>query len=220
MPPVTQPIDALWHYLCPSFARWLPVSTISVRSFNRLTSRHSPHGLHSATHKTNRGLQVPLNSPILNLQPQRRRANAQHNLLHTGRDANKSNDSIKPLGKPKKTKSSRYEELRRASNKGEYLQVQDLVRGLIEEGAESPNTRLYTALLLANTSAEYGSLVKVQRLLQEMRDDGVHTDSAAYHAVLKVSPNRLPLKKYVAHRPPRSSPCIQTMYSDTKYSKN
>lgn len=209
MPPVIQPIDALWHCLCPSFT---PVSTTSIRIFTQLHSRQPLGGLHSAAHKFNTGLQHPLNPPILRLYPRRRRTDALQSSLHTRRNAIKSNDCTRPLGTTKKTKSSRYEELRRASNKGEYLQVQEIVRELIEEGAESPNARLYTALLLANADAECGSPTKVQRLLQEMEDEGVHTDSATYHAVLKVSPNRLWLESIllIAYRGPRRASRLYT----------
>ena len=186
MLPVIQPIDALWHCLCPSFARWSSATTLSVPSFSRSGFGQWLGGSPSSAHRTSSRLQRPLNPLTYKFQPQLRRADAPYSLLHTSQDTHSTTDSIGPVKKYRKSKSSRYEELRRASNKGEYVQVQEIVRGLIQDGGETPNTRLYTALLLANTSAEYGSPLEVQRLLQEMKDEGVPTDSVIYHAALKV----------------------------------
>ena len=66
------------------------------------------------------------------------------------------------------------------------LRVQEQVRHLVEERAELPNSRMYTALLLANTDPQYGSPVEAERLLHEMEDAEILPASIHYHAVLKV----------------------------------
>ena len=73
------------------------------------------------------------------------------------------------------------------ARKADYLKVQALVKYLVQECREKPNTRLYDALILANANAEYGSPAEVTTLMQEMAEEGITPDSATYHAILRVN---------------------------------
>ncbi|MCJ1405866.1 hypothetical protein MMC11_009096 [Xylographa trunciseda] len=84
------------------------------------------------------------------------------------------------------SKSAVYEELRKASTKGDFERVQRIVQILVEERCEAPNSRIYTALILANTSPTRGTAAGLDELLEEMAREGIMPDSATYHAVLKV----------------------------------
>ncbi|MCJ1474506.1 hypothetical protein MMC13_003164 [Lambiella insularis] len=84
------------------------------------------------------------------------------------------------------SKSAVYEELRKAITKSDYHRIQRIIRVLVKERGEAPNSRIYTALILANTSPGDGSAEGVDELLQEMVGENITPDSATYHAVLKV----------------------------------
>ena len=79
-----------------------------------------------------------------------------------------------------------YEELRRASTVGDYPRVREVLRTLVRMRGEKPNRRMYQSLLLANTNPHHGSPAEVSRIINEMAEEGIALDSAAYHAVLKV----------------------------------
>lgn len=79
-----------------------------------------------------------------------------------------------------------YEDLRRSAVKGDFLRVEQLVNEIIKIRGEKTDTRIYLALVLANTSAHNGSPAEVRRLLEKMKQDKMEPDSAIYHAVLKV----------------------------------
>lgn len=79
-----------------------------------------------------------------------------------------------------------YENLRHVSRKADYKHVQALVKYLVVERGERPNTRIYDALILANANAEYGSVSEVTQILHEMAVEGITPDSATYHAALRV----------------------------------
>ena len=108
------------------------------------------------------------------------------------RDGDQSYNKVlaRPLWR-KLTKSDIYEELRRASVRGNYLKVREIVEVLVKERNEAPNARIYLALILANTDPQDGSPAEVERLLVEMIAENIVPDSAAYHAVLKVKSGRI-----------------------------
>lgn len=80
-----------------------------------------------------------------------------------------------------------YETLRKASADGDYIRIREVLRTLIENRGEQPNRRHYQAMLLGNTNAQHGTPAEVAHILQEMDTEGISLDSAAYHAILKVS---------------------------------
>ncbi|KAL8807707.1 MAG: hypothetical protein Q9182_000518 [Xanthomendoza sp. 2 TL-2023] len=79
-----------------------------------------------------------------------------------------------------------YEELRRAGTAGDYHRIREVLRILIQERGVKPDRRHYQALLLANINAQHGSPVEVARVLEDMEDEGIVLDSAAYHTIIKV----------------------------------
>ena len=172
MPPVAQSIDALWHCFCPRFyARIFNTPSATTRRiFPTIASRPRRQSSRRQYHETRCV-----------------KSATQDNLSHQHHDvASGITDDISSDNGSTKLKSVLYEALRKASNKGDMLRVRQLVRSLVEEGAEAPNSLLYTALLLANTDPEYGSPVEVERLLCEMEAIGIPPGSIHYHAVLKV----------------------------------
>ena len=81
-----------------------------------------------------------------------------------------------------------YQDLKRFSERADYVRVQAQVEQLVEINHETPNLRLYNALILANGHPQLGSAGEVARLLQEMEEGGIMPDSATYHAILRVCP--------------------------------
>ena len=79
-----------------------------------------------------------------------------------------------------------YQNLRQIALRENYHQIHACVNILVKERGETPNTRLYEALLLANADHEHGSASDVARLLEEMTEEGITPDSATYHAILRV----------------------------------
>ncbi|KAL8691537.1 MAG: hypothetical protein Q9218_003261 [Villophora microphyllina] len=79
-----------------------------------------------------------------------------------------------------------YEKLRTSSIAGDCVQIREIIRILIEDRGEQPSRRHYQAILLGNTNAQHGSPAEIARIIQEMEDEGIPLDSAAYHAILKV----------------------------------
>ncbi|KAL8695809.1 MAG: hypothetical protein Q9224_003143 [Gallowayella concinna] len=79
-----------------------------------------------------------------------------------------------------------YDELRRAGTAGDYSRIREALRILIQERGVKPDRRHYQALLLANINAQHGSPVEVARILENMEEEGIVLDSAAYHAIIKV----------------------------------
>ena len=183
MTSATIAIDGLWHCLCPSFSlgTLAKASRIS-RPINALfrqcstSSTATRQQIYGGQRPHHPQIQSSLNKQLANIDNAR--------CLHDWSD-----ERYKPLGKSRLdglTTRQAYEELRRASIHGDYLTVEKLVQILVRNHREEPNSRLYHALLLANTNPENGSLADVTRLLQEMADNGIPLDSAAYHAILKV----------------------------------
>ncbi|MCJ1429866.1 hypothetical protein MMC29_007781, partial [Sticta canariensis] len=79
-----------------------------------------------------------------------------------------------------------YDELQHVSLKGDFIRIHVLVEALVKERGEEPNIQLYLALILANTSTQHGSPAEVERILDEMENEGLGPNPAVYHAVLKV----------------------------------
>ena len=181
MPPVTTPIDALWHCLYLSFNQsWLvrpylyskPVEEL----FRRCPKAPQKRNYTSACLRNERRPQMP------------QQAYAHH--------ASKKQFFASAPGDPHQlsggarlhelTTEAAYEELRRAGYAGNYTRVQALVAMIVRERGEKPSPRLYLPLLLANTNTQHGSPAEVNSLLQEMKDEGFAPDLATYHAALKV----------------------------------
>ena len=113
-----------------------------------------------------------------------------------------------------------YQNLRQIALRANYRQTQECVRILVEERGEKPNLRLYEALLLANADHEHGSASEVAKILEEIKNEGLTPDSAAYHAILRVHHEEKNLYTYTQLILGRCSPYIPTTSSETTYSSN
>ena len=169
MPPSSQVIDALWHCLCPS-------STVSVKSWFQFGRPIARVGSKTA-------LPISVHRRTLHCAALRQRGTSRHGYktATTNDGDNKDGEVLSTI-----SKSAVYEELRKASTKGNFERVQRIVQILVEVRGEAPNSRIYTALILANTSAHHGTAAGLDELLEEMVGEGFMPDSATYHAALKV----------------------------------
>lgn len=79
-----------------------------------------------------------------------------------------------------------YNQLSESSNEQDYPRTQALVSELVLNHGERPNLRIYTALVLANASPNFGSAAEAEALLGELEDEGITPDSAFLHAMLRV----------------------------------
>ncbi len=71
------------------------------------------------------------------------------------------------------------------SSGDEYHHIAELVEYLITERGEEPALVHYHALIRINADAEHGSAEAVERLLKEMKEEGIGADSGLYHAALQ-----------------------------------
>jgi len=79
-----------------------------------------------------------------------------------------------------------YERLRRAGSTGKHEAVMNIVRILIKDRRERPNTAMYASVIHSFVDAETGTAGKVRRVLDEMAEGGVELDARACHCVLEV----------------------------------
>jgi len=81
-----------------------------------------------------------------------------------------------------------YEKLRIEASRGTKQGLSNafaLVDHLVRTLGRRPDLKIYTALILANTSPE-GSVAEVVRLIDELRAEGFELDSSSCHDILKV----------------------------------
>ena len=169
MPLGAQAIDALWYSLCPSFVSSIPSSHTSLRrglSVVRSLSNTCPHARRSAQ---------PSLCQKYSTTTQTRPPKNVLNIWYVNSDNNT----------PVETEKT-YNLLGKASRQGHYATTQRVVKELVVDHGEDPNLKIYEALILANTSPVHGSIVEVQRILDEMQEERIPPDSSIYHAVLKV----------------------------------
>ena len=183
---VSQAIDALWHSLCPSFpsirpALASPAFTLGWKNLKRRppTARRPIQRISIQSYLTQRENFITPQTAI----PKDWR----HHLIDAEKTPGRGDLGGNGTNKATASLSQLYEDLRQESYNGEFTGVQELVRTLVIERGEKPNVRLYIALIVANISPRYGSPERVERLLQEMVDEGIQHDSNVFHAVLKVN---------------------------------
>ena len=180
MPPGIQIVDSLWHCLCPSYHS---VPTKCHLRLKTVASKLARRALQAAAKRSivqyARPYHLYRKAPgILSThQPTQGRSFSEISKKKSSNDE----EALKVMAK-----SLVYERLRKSCIAGDYNRVQKIVRVLVRERGEKPSTRLYTALILANTHAEHGTVQQVEELLEEMVAEGINPDSATYHAVLKV----------------------------------
>ena len=184
--PLRVPIDSLLLYFCPALAYQAPrrISLPTLRGklapqstqcqYNTKASHDGPRILKTHT---------PPPKPREELPSSLALASAEQGYLgkltylrHVRRDL-----KIRSF-----TPQEAYDLLYNASEQGDFLKVEALIRVLVEQHGEKPNRRLYRAWILANTDPTYGSADAISRLLEEMAKEGIVPDSEMYHAMLKV----------------------------------
>ncbi|GAB7356771.1 hypothetical protein MBLNU459_g7667t1 [Dothideomycetes sp. NU459] len=79
-----------------------------------------------------------------------------------------------------------YELARAAALRGEIDEVKRIVEHLVRDRKETPNLRLYSALILSNVDPDRGAAWRVASLLDEMHAEGLTMDIGLCHDVLKV----------------------------------
>lgn len=67
-----------------------------------------------------------------------------------------------------------------------FHDIANLVEYLVTTRREKPARVHYDALIRANADARFGSAEVVKKLLQEMNESGIGSDSGLYHGVLQV----------------------------------
>jgi hypothetical protein len=78
-----------------------------------------------------------------------------------------------------------YELLRIEASHGDFDKVQIYAETLIRDHGEEPNLRMYSALILANSSTS-GSIASVKDYVQQLRENGLDLDLGACHDIIKV----------------------------------
>ena len=102
--------------------------------------------------------------------------------------ANRAQASTHGAAQPiRLSRESLYEDLRKAGATGDHVRVHTLLKSLIKDYGDEPSQRHYQAMLLANADPCHGSAAEVAIILQQMESEGHSLDSAAYHAIIKVS---------------------------------
>lgn len=174
MPPAQ--FDGLWHCLCPSFRRTL--SAPLARSLIRVKTTRQHRSQSQKTQYVDHGPDPQSWSETFKpgLRPR----------SLGSRKAEKWPLLSKAHAIPNLSTKDAYEELRQAASQGDYGRAREYVKILVKGRGEKPSLQLYHAMILANTSAQYGSPNEVASLLQEMVEEGIPPDSAIYHAALKV----------------------------------
>lgn len=174
--------DALWQCLCPtaSIAQSGRLCAYKVSSLGRRIDRTKrtscrPFSQQPSICARQTRLQSNL---VIGCQTKRWLHHSSRNLSAIDGAASPSTQDIR----------AGYQDLKRFSERADYVRVQAQVEQLVRVNHETPSLRLYNALILANGNPQMGSAGEVARLLQEMVEGGIMPDSATYHAVLRVWP--------------------------------
>lgn len=182
MLPVQRNIDGLWHCLRPAFTCSTSVTICqlspTLRELFRQNSTISVLHYQRVTRKTTRRKGYNTETDY----PKAKHYNFSQCSPHRG-IYGKQEDRLN--GQKSRTPSI-YDDLRRSAIKGDLLQVHAIVKEIVQNQGEEPNSRLFHALILANTDPRHGSPAEVRRLLEEMVREEIMPDSAIYHAVIKV----------------------------------
>lgn len=176
MPPLRGGTDALWRALCPlSYRSSSRVQSIFLIPLRKPSSFQCRSVVSQRTQDEIEISSKPLQGEDYNIRKHLYQGisfREQPSPGHLGYNPNKD---------------EAYETLRRASQNGDYFQVQKLLALLVQQHNEKPNLKLYRAALLANTDPQHGSAANVLSLLEEMLEEGLIWDSGVCHAAIKVS---------------------------------
>jgi hypothetical protein len=209
MPPARQVTDALWHCLCPSFAR----STLTKPQILRRRTLPLQARRHAST--SPQYIADDERGRILSRDPKDVPLHQSYYRLVYDRPATKSHDTyftdsgMDSLAEETRTKAARlglesvhelalyrkykthgvaalYETLQKRANNADHVSTRVLVKMLVEARGEEMGAPLYLALILANASHTSGSAGEVERLLRDMTADEVPMESDVLHAALRV----------------------------------
>ncbi|BDD59243.1 hypothetical protein MAP00_004465 [Monascus purpureus] len=203
MPPETLVLDGLWYCLCPSYS---PASLYrarcllqSVKRASRLAStpprrcyrssnNHSIVGVDkNFWHKGGwDGESLYENHSVVQSHWNANTQLAADIVQQTIRRAPK-----KAMGVPRDLERRSTENLENMLQdlmvkSPSILSATQILRCLIRDRHVRPEVRHYRALILANTDAERGSPKVVRKLLSEMEENRIPTDSGTLHAALQV----------------------------------
>ena len=185
----TRPIvnDALWRCICPAYR---PVSLQSVLASPR-TKCIPSNSLRNSGYRSSSATSIPHSSSSGDFFPPTLQPNAaQYSGQVPHRHARPA-----PLGHFKKKEETPlvlfstaelYERLRAEAAKGNHEEVMNIVRILIKDRRERPNTRLYAGILHSFSSPMAGTAGKIRKVLEEMAEVGMDLDAGVCHCVLEV----------------------------------
>lgn len=169
--------DGLWHCLCPQFTTKRLDSTV-VRK----------RRLYDISRGTNVSKDTPTSRrPAVRAEdlcessgaPRRR---STYRTSNVDRSLSTQLSLVQNLPLP-----ALYDQSATFAKAGHVRSVEQLVRHLVTDRRENPNTRLYSALILVNIDPEEGSAVRVKALLEELLKEGITIDSGICHDVLQVT---------------------------------
>jgi hypothetical protein len=72
------------------------------------------------------------------------------------------------------------------ASRGGRIETEEIVKYLIRKRGEKPDAQMYTALIICNVDDRWGSIARVEGILQEMADENMPIDGRTCHAILKV----------------------------------
>ncbi|KAF2799853.1 hypothetical protein K505DRAFT_293900 [Melanomma pulvis-pyrius CBS 109.77] len=170
--------DALWRCLCPSFPSHRATAGLVLVGSGAVTRHRRPRAASRCPPlRAFSGATEPESSPYLSPAGFGARTR-----LPTR--ANAPSGHGKPALVHLQT-AELYERLRREGAAGKHEDVMNIVRILIKDRRERPNSALYAAVLHSYVNAEEGTAGKVRRVLDEMAEDGVELDARGCHCVLE-----------------------------------
>lgn len=203
MPPETLILDGLWYCLCPSYS---PASLYRARCLLQSVKRAS----RLASTPPRRCYRSSNNHPIVGADK-----NFWHKCGWHGESQYENNNAVqshwnantqlaadivqqtirrapkKAMGVPRDLERRSTENLENMLQdlmvrSPSILSATQILRCLIRDRHVRPEVRHYRALILANTDAERGSPKVVRKLLSEMEENRIPTDSGTLHAALQV----------------------------------
>lgn len=188
MPPRPIVNDALWRCLCPSYSLKTPTTKPTRRAIASIACQPPcPAPPRSSCQR-----QLRAYSAATNTSP---------SFFSFGASKSQVSSEIRPRARSAKYSVvdlptvELYEKLRRDGAAGRYDEVMSVIRILIKDRRERPNSAMYAAILHSFTSSTEGTAGKVRRVLEEMKADGVEIDSRCCHCTLEVRTSHFSVKQ-------------------------
>jgi hypothetical protein len=180
-PPVI--VDGLWRCLCPSYSRIVvPLKQSRILSPER----------HPTTHVFRRSFQHAASQA----EPPSRPAKVTRSKRRPFPVVDAENRKPETLDIP-----ALYEKLRSATSKDPQT-VEQIVKILVHDRHEKPNSRIYSALLRSCASPGVSSAALLRKLIRDLKEEGIEFDAALCHDALEalaVHPDYLLLDEILEH---------------------